>query len=95
MPVHLQRKFPEEDAQVGHILSVARHGLQLDLRSVTELTGIDYRVLSRIERGIRPCRVAELITLANGYHIDPVVLMRAITGDSEAIERVYALRPRT
>lgn len=94
MPIHQQRKFALEDAQVGMVLAAARHSLALDLRTVSELAGIDFRVLSRIERGSRPCRVTELVTLAHTYQVSPDTMMRAVTGDEKALAKVSKTRKR-
>jgi transcriptional regulator with XRE-family HTH domain len=88
MPIHQQRTFALADTQVGQVLAIARHSVSLDLRTVSERAGIDFRVLSRIERGSRPCRVTELVTLAETYQIGAVTMMRAITGDDRAMAKV-------
>lgn len=93
MPIHQQRRFALEDTEVGKVLATARHSLALDLRTVSDLAGIDFRVLSRIERGSRPCRVTEMVTLARTYQLAPDIVMRAITGDEKALAKVS--KPRT
>ncbi|KMV15912.1 DNA-binding protein [Mycolicibacterium conceptionense] len=88
MPVHVQRKFDLPDAAVGDVLKAARMRVGLELRDVAPLANIDWRVLSRIERGERPCRVTELVALSEVYRFKPEVLLRAILGDEKAWDRL-------
>jgi len=88
MPVHRQRTFELPDSAVGEVLWAARHHAGLDLREASECAGIDWRVLSRVERGERPCRVTELVALAGAYRFAPEVLLRAVTGDVKARARL-------
>ncbi len=89
MPVHRQRTFELPDSAVGEVLWAARQRAKLDLRDAGETAGIDWRVLSRVERGERPCRVTELVVLAETYGLSPEVLVRAITGDTKARGRLH------
>jgi hypothetical protein len=84
MPIHKQRTFDLPDSAVGEVICAARHRAKLDLRDAAESAGIDWRVLSRIERGERPCRVTELCALSGVYGLKPSTLTRAITGDTRA-----------
>lgn len=88
MPIHRQRTFDLPDSAVGEVMWAARTRSGLDLRAAAEAGGIDWRVLSRIERGERPCRVTELAALSEPYHVAPDVLMRAIVGDEKARKRL-------
>lgn len=88
MPVHPQRTFDLADTVVGEALLAARRSMAFDQRTAAGLAGIDWRVLSRIERGERPCRVTELVALAETYQIAPDVLISAITGDEKAWVKV-------
>lgn len=88
MPVHRQRTFDLPDSAVGEVLMAARHRARLDLRDASEVAGIDWRVLSRVERGERPCRVTELVSLANAYQFPADRLVRAITGDEKVRARL-------
>jgi len=88
MPIHLQRTFDLPDTAVGGVLWAARVRTNLDLRSAADAGGIDWRVLSRIERGERPCRVTELVSLSEPYGVAPDFLMRAIMGDEKARKRL-------
>lgn len=81
MPINPQRTFKLADSAVGEVLRAARREVNLDQRVAAEVAGIDWRVLSRIERGERPCRVTELVALAGTYRFTPERLLRAITGD--------------
>ena len=88
MPVHRQRTFELPDSAVGEVLWAARQRSKLDLRDAGDTAGIDWRVLSRVERGERPCRVTELVALAGAYRFAPEVLLRAVTGDVKARARL-------
>ncbi|BBX82205.1 hypothetical protein MAUB_00780 [Mycolicibacterium aubagnense] len=93
MPIHAQRTFDLPDTAVGAALKVARGECCLDLRDAADAAGLDWRVLSRIERGERPCRVTELVALAEAYHLAADVLLLAILGDEEALAHVEELTP--
>ncbi|CPW92779.1 helix-turn-helix domain-containing protein [Mycobacteroides abscessus] len=84
MPVSPQRKFELQDSAVGDALNAARRKAQLELQDAGPLAGIDWRVLSRIERGERPCRVAEFVALAAAYSRPPETILLAAIGDPEA-----------
>ncbi|WP_330359210.1 helix-turn-helix domain-containing protein, partial [Mycobacteroides abscessus] len=84
MPVSPQRKFELQDSAVGDALNAARRKAQLELQDAGPLAGLDWRVLSRIERGERPCRVTELVALAAAYSRPPETILLAATGDPEA-----------
>lgn len=88
MPVHRQRTYDLPDSAVGEVLWAARVRSGLDLRSAADAGGIDWRVLSRVERGERPCRVTELASLAVPYQLAPDLMMRAIMGDERARKRI-------
>lgn len=84
MPVHAQRAFDLADAEVGEVLRAARTRRGLSLRAAAVLAGIDWRVLCRIESGGRPCRVTELLALAEAYGSSANRLLRAIMGNPAA-----------
>lgn len=88
MPVHRQRTFDLPDTAVGDVLWAARVRTGLDLRAAGEGSGIDWRVLSRIERGERPCRVTEMISLSDTYNAAPDLVIRAVLGDVKARKRL-------
>lgn len=88
-----QRTFDLPDAAVGEVLLAARYLTGLNLRDASALTGIDWHVLSRIERGERPCRVTELISLADTYRFAPDRLVRAIVGDDKVRARLRLDEP--
>lgn len=69
----------EADRATGSVLWSARESVGLDLRQAESMTGITKSVLSRIERGERPCRVTELITLAEAYGARPSQLFKTVT----------------
>ncbi len=84
MPINPQRKFELPDSAVGEALNAARWRASLDLRDAASLAGLDLRVLSRIERGERPCRVTELVAIAKAYELPPELILLAATGDAKA-----------
>lgn len=89
MPIHPQRTFDLPDAEVGAVLRAARQALtDFDQRAAATTAGIDWRVLSRIERGERPCRVTELVALATAYQFSAERLLRGITGDAKVRARL-------
>ena len=83
-----QRTFDLPDAAVGEVLYVVRYKVNFNLREASEISGIDWRVLSRIERGERPCRVTELVSLANTYEYPADGMLRAINGDAKIRDRL-------
>ncbi len=88
MPVHPQRKFDLSDESVCEALRAARHGAGYELRDLAEAAGIDWRVLSRIERGERPCRVTEMVALSAATYIDPETVLQAALGDKAAMRKL-------
>ena len=88
MPIHRQRTFELEDAAVGAALRAARMRNALELRDAAPIAGLDWRVLSRIERGERPCRVTELVALSATYGFGADVVLRASIGDEKARKRL-------
>lgn len=95
MPGRKQRTFDLPDSDIGEVLLAARHRSGPTLRDACDSAGIDWHVISRIERGERPCRVNELVILAftlvilaftYGDRADR--LIRAITGDNRARARL-------
>lgn len=80
MPVHKQRTFDLSDTEVGAALRAARNRARLDIRDASEAAGIDWRVLSRIERGERPCRVTEFVAICEASGVAPLTVMQAALG---------------
>jgi hypothetical protein len=83
-----QRTFDLADAAVGEVLNVVRYHAGFNLRDASDISGIDWRVLSRIERGERPCRVTELVSLADIYEYPVDRMLRAINGDAKIRDRL-------
>ncbi|WP_234713659.1 helix-turn-helix domain-containing protein [Mycolicibacterium conceptionense] len=90
----------QPDAALGAALRARRLNAACSIEKVAELSGIDLKVLSRIERGDRPLRVTELVTLAETLHTEPETLIRAakairLRREAEAIlaERMVHKRP--
>lgn len=49
---------------------------KLTLKRVADLAGMNKNTLWRIERGIRPCRVAELDAISTALDVDPAKLLQ-------------------
>lgn len=88
MPIHPQRTYALGDASVGEVARAARLCANIDQREAAVAAGMDINVLSRIERGARPCRVTELVALADVYHLPAERMLRAITGDEKVRARL-------
>lgn len=94
MPIHPQRTFDLPDSMVGSALRTSRSSSGFELRDAAQLAGLDWRVLSRIERGERPCRVTELVALSHAYGVAPDLMLRAATGDEKSLGRLERIRRR-
>ena len=81
-PIHRRRTRPRPelvsvtDAGVGAAIRDLRQRRGLHQDELAKATGIDASVLSRIERGERACRVAELSAIAAGLHTRASMLLR-------------------
>lgn len=60
---------------LGAAIRRARHDQHLLLDKLAERTGINIKVLSRIELGERPCRVAEMVCIAEALQTAPDTLL--------------------
>lgn len=94
MPVNPQRKFDLPDIEVGNVLRAARLRTGSDLQETAAIAGLDWRVLSRIELGERPCRVTEFVSLTKSYGVSPELLLKAVLGDEKALARLAKPAPR-
>ncbi|NOR99666.1 helix-turn-helix domain-containing protein [Mycobacteroides abscessus] len=65
------QRVTEADVEIGRVLAAARERAGMQVREVAEASGIDRSVITRIELGQRPCRVAELAALADAYGVRP------------------------
>lgn len=75
------QRVTEADVEIGQVLAAARERAGMQVREVAEASGIDKSVITRIELGQRPCRVAELAALADAYGVDRVALFHAATAE--------------
>lgn len=75
------QRVTEADVEIGRILAAAREKAGMYVRDAAEASGIDRSVITRIELGQRPCRVAELAALADAYGIDRAALFHTATAD--------------
>ncbi|TLH49016.1 helix-turn-helix domain-containing protein [Mycolicibacterium aubagnense] len=64
------------NAGLGAAIRNVRQQQKMHQDHLAGVTGIDASVVSRIERGERPCRVAELVLLAAGLNISADELVR-------------------
>lgn len=92
MPVHKQRTFDMSDTEVGAALNAARTRAQLNVRDAADSAGIDWRVLSRIERGERPCRVTEFVAVCEAVGAAPLTVMQAAMGWESAWSKLRKSR---
>lgn len=79
MPKYPQRTFATHSARIGSVLRAARESVDLSVYGAAPRVGLDQNVLTRIERGDRPCRVTELVAIASAYGYDPAWMLRTIT----------------
>ena len=63
------------DVALGEAIRDRRSRLGLHQETLAARSGIHHTVVSRIERGERPCRVAELATLAGALNIGAAALL--------------------
>ncbi|WP_182878531.1 helix-turn-helix domain-containing protein [Mycobacteroides abscessus] len=75
------QRVTEADFEIGRILATARERAGMQVREVAQASGIDKSVVTRIELGQRPCRVAELAALADAYGVDRAALFHACTAE--------------
>ena len=66
---------PLTDAALGAAIRDRRSRLGLHQETLATRSGIHHTVVSRIERGERPCRVAELASLAGALNIGAAALL--------------------
>lgn len=66
------------NAAVARVIAGARARSCLTQQKAAALTGYDHRMLSRIETGVRPMRVAELVRIADAYETTATDLMDEI-----------------
>jgi len=71
---------PINNTALGAALRDRRHQLGLGQELVAARAGIDHRVLSRLERGERACRVTELAAIAAALNISPWALLKTVAG---------------
>lgn len=70
------------DARVGAAIRLRRNHLKLHLDAASRSAGINQSVLSRIERGERPCRVTELQAIAAALATSAPELLRHAKQDA-------------
>lgn len=72
----LPAKGSIDNAALGAAIRDRRRQLGLRQEVVAARAGIDHRVLSRLERGERACRVPELVAIAEALRFGPAGLLR-------------------
>lgn len=68
------------DIALGAAIRDRRGRLGLHLEALAARAGIDHRVLSRLERGERPCRFTEFVAIAGALNMCPDALMQMAFG---------------
>lgn len=71
------------DTRVGAAIRHRRHHLELHLDAASRSAGIHQAVLSRIERGERPCRVTELQSIAEALDTSATALILSAKQDTD------------
>lgn len=69
---------PVDNAALGAALRERRNQLGLGQELVAARAGIDHRVLSRLERGERACRVPELVAIAAALNTSAWSLLKQV-----------------
>lgn len=79
---HGRRPAPADPAEavIGTAIRARRERLGIHQATLAARAGIDRAVLSRIERGERPCRVTELAAIAASLRIRPETLLKLTLG---------------
>lgn len=83
---HPRPTGPLSDTAVGAAIRDRRCRLGLHQETLADRGGIDRAVVSRIERGERPCRVTELVALPGALDIAAVTLLTAARQDPKTAE---------
>jgi transcriptional regulator with XRE-family HTH domain len=79
------RRAPEiamtlTDTTLGAAIRARRTSLGLRQETVASRSGVDHNVLSRIERGVRPCRMTEFVAIADALNSNPDALLKTAFG---------------
>lgn len=79
------RRAPEiatnlTDTTLGAAIRARRASLGLRQETVASRSGVDHNVLSRIERGVRPCRMTEFVAIAAALNSNPDALLKQAFG---------------
>jgi transcriptional regulator with XRE-family HTH domain len=68
------------DTTLGAAIRARRTALGLRQETVAARSGVDHNVLSRIERGERPCRMTEFVAIASALNNNPEALLKTAVG---------------
>ena len=68
------------DITLGAAIRARRASLGLRQDTVASRSGVDHNVLSRIERGVRPCRMTEFVAIAAALNTNPDALLKTAFG---------------
>ena len=68
------------DTTLGTAIRARRLALGLHQETLAARAGLDHRVLSRLERGERPCRFTEFVALAEALNISASNLLKLAFG---------------
>lgn len=67
---------PVTDTALGAAIRDRRARLSMHQETLAARAGLDYRVLSRLERGERPCRFTEFVAIAEALNISAMALLK-------------------
>lgn len=92
-PAAAERAGSCTDADIGAAIRARRTKIRKRLPATSAAAGIDERVLSRIERGERPCRVTELAAIAKALRLSPMSLLGLAVASQPSPTAAGAERP--
>lgn len=71
------------DRKLGRAVRDRRTELGMHQETLATRAGLDHSVLSRLERGERPCRFTEFVALAEALNISAEVLLKMAFGQGK------------
>lgn len=77
------RKTPKTNKAIGLFLTIKREKMKLSIRGASALTGIDYAVLNRMEKGTFRLSFPNAITFSKVYKFDLNDMAKKAVHDSE------------
>lgn len=77
------RKAPKTNKAIGLFLTIKREKMKLSIRGASAITGIDYAVLNRMEKGTFRLSFPNAIALSEAYNFDLNDMVKKAVRDSE------------